>query len=412
MDYANQPRYMLTYVSTASQPWRDLPLGMADVLEPQLPLITREILVAIGQEVPEYARPLEGAFGEALRTGVDEALHRFVNLVRDPDSTDDRGRQVSVALGRAELRAGRTLDALQAAYRVGARVAWRRFASASHAAGVDQATAAQLAEAIFAYLDGLSADSVEGYAQAQSQLARERERRRSELVAVLLGRAPGVDAAAIASDLAWQPPRYGATLACPTDRLAGLARRLGSEVLAAHIDGLGCIIVPDAEGPGRRELLRVAAAGRRAAIGPEGPLAQLDLSWELAVAALELADGNSLVIADEHLATLLIERAAPVIERITTTRLVPLTDLTPTVRARMTATALAYVQHAGNAAAIARALKLHPQTARYRIARLRELLGDQLDDADARFELEAALRADSAQSRVSGRSPASAADGR
>ena len=42
----------------------------------------------------------------------------------------------------------------------------------------------------------------------------------------------------------------------------------------------------------------------------------------------------------------------------------------------MAATALAYVQHAGNAAAMAVALHLHPQTVRYRITRLRELLGD------------------------------------
>ena len=41
---------------------------------------------------------------------------------------------------------------------------------------------------------------------------------------------------------------------------------------------------------------------------------------------------------------------------------------------------------------MARALHLHPQTARYRTARLRELLGDQLDDPDALFELEIALR--------------------
>jgi DNA-binding PucR family transcriptional regulator len=60
----------------------------------------------------------------------------------------------------------------------------------------------------------------------------------------------------------------------------------------------------------------------------------------------------------------------------------------------MKATALAYVQHRGNASAMARALHLHPQTARYRIARLRELLGDALDEPDARFELEAALRVD------------------
>lgn len=38
-------------------------------------------------------------------------------------------------------------------------------------------------------------------------------------------------------------------------------------------------------------------------------------------------------------------------------------------------------------------LHVHPQTARYRIARLKELLGDDLDDPDARFDLELALRA-------------------
>jgi DNA-binding PucR family transcriptional regulator len=58
----------------------------------------------------------------------------------------------------------------------------------------------------------------------------------------------------------------------------------------------------------------------------------------------------------------------------------------------MEQTALAYVQHGGNAAAVARALGVHPQTARYRLARLRELLGDGLDQADTRFELELALR--------------------
>jgi DNA-binding PucR family transcriptional regulator len=45
---------------------------------------------------------------------------------------------------------------------------------------------------------------------------------------------------------------------------------------------------------------------------------------------------------------------------------------------------------------MAAAMHVHPQTARYRIARLRELLGDQLDDPDARFELQLALRAEAA----------------
>jgi DNA-binding PucR family transcriptional regulator len=42
---------------------------------------------------------------------------------------------------------------------------------------------------------------------------------------------------------------------------------------------------------------------------------------------------------------------------------------------------------------VAAALGIHPQTARYRLARLRELFGADLDDPDGRFWLEVALRA-------------------
>jgi DNA-binding PucR family transcriptional regulator len=49
---------------------------------------------------------------------------------------------------------------------------------------------------------------------------------------------------------------------------------------------------------------------------------------------------------------------------------------------------------------MARALHVHPQTARYRLAQLRELLGDQLDDPDARFELELALRSRAGSSSI------------
>jgi hypothetical protein len=384
---------MLSFVSNSAEPWRELPPSVADLLEPELPAITAEINSALGQEVPEYARPLEGAFGEAVRAGVEEALRRFIAMVRDSDPPDDPGRQMYIALGRGEMRAGRTLDALQAAYRVGARVAWRGFARATQAAGTDAEISARLAEAIFAYIDELSAESVEGYAQAQAELAGERDRQRAELVAALLGGAPGVDPAALALPLGWPLPRTAATVACPTGRAAGLARRLGSDTLFASFEAVGCVIVPDAEGPGRRELIRVASRGRLAAIGPDVPTDRLSLSWQLATAALDLADGRSLAVADEHLAELLVRFAAPVIERIAERRLAPLDQLTPAAHVRMKETALAYVQHVGNAAAIGRDLHVHPQTARYRVARLRELLGDQLDDPDARFELEAALRA-------------------
>ena len=95
---------------------------------------------------------------------------------------------------------------------------------------------------------------------------------------------------------------------------------------------------------------------------------------------------------DEALTELLLFENGGLVNRIAARRLAALDPLTPKSRRRMEETALAYVQQQGNAAAMARTLGVHPQTARYRLTRLRELLGDALDDPDARFELELALR--------------------
>src|ERR687893_1763354 len=123
--------------SNQSGPWRALPASVADVIEPELDAITEEIMATIAREVPEYARPFEGSFGHGVRTGVTEALRQFLAVIRSPSGARGPGREVYVALGRGELREGRTLDSLQSAYRGGARVAWRRLADAARRAGVD-----------------------------------------------------------------------------------------------------------------------------------------------------------------------------------------------------------------------------------------------------------------------------------
>jgi len=81
------------------------------------------------------------------------------------------------------------------------------------------------------------------------------------------------------------------------------------------------------------------------------------------------------------------------VDRIATRYLKPFNSLTPKAQERMRETALAYVQHGGNAVQMAQALNLHPQTIRYRVTQLRELLGDRLSDPGSRLELEVALRA-------------------
>jgi DNA-binding PucR family transcriptional regulator len=144
------------------------------------------------------------------------------------------------------------------------------------------------------------------------------------------------------------------------------------------------------------------------------PPAELRTSWTLARTALGaigaggIAPGGSatsagLVRVDDALTAVLLHQGRDLVDRIAQRRLAVLEELTPKARARMEETLLAYVREQGNAAATARALDVHPQTARYRLARLRELLGDELEDPDARFEIELALRG--LQLRERARSP-------
>jgi hypothetical protein len=274
-----------------------------------------------------------------------------------------------------------------------------RIGAAGLRAGLDPEVLTLLAESIFAYIDELSADSVEGYAEARSAVEGERQRRRRELFGLLLREPPAerADLEVAADAAAWALPGTIAALACSEEDLGRLGARLPPEALVSSLDGAGCALVPDPEGPGRGAALRGAVGDSVAALGPAGPLSALPFSWRLARDALRARaagaiEAPGLIRADDHLAELLLFEGRPLVDRIAARRLQPLADLTPGARRRLEQTALAYLSHQGNAAAAARALHLHPQTVRYRLARLRELLGDTLDDPGARFELEAALR--------------------
>src|SRR5690348_14596286 len=119
------------------RPFATFPPEVADVLRPVLPELADETIAAIAREVPGYRRAMGGSFGRAVRMGVEVAFNRFVDLLVDPGADLGGGRDTYVDLGRGEFQAGRSLDALLAAYRLGARLAWRRFVEAGTAGGLE-----------------------------------------------------------------------------------------------------------------------------------------------------------------------------------------------------------------------------------------------------------------------------------
>jgi hypothetical protein len=386
----------------AEHPWEGVPPEVAKVLRPELPALADEIVAELSHGVPDYARPLEGPFGKALRSGVEEALGRFTTLVENPGADRDEGREVYLNLGRGEMRAGRSMDALLAAYRLGARVAWRRLAAAGERAGLPPHTLYALAEAIFAYIDELSADSIEGYAREQAAAAGALQRRRQRLAALLIQEPPATPAAieAAAATGAWRLPRSLAALVVEAEgsgeQADRLALRLGPEVLVVQVAPFIVALVP-AGGRGRE--LEVAVRGRRAALGPTVTWQEAGVSFARARELLRLADDGAiedsggLLLAERHKLSLLLGVDRRLARDVADSALEPLEGETELSRERLGSTLDAWLRHRGRTEAVAKALHVHPQTVRYRLARLRELFGTRLDDPDARFELELALRA-------------------
>jgi DNA-binding PucR family transcriptional regulator len=102
---------------------------------------------------------------------------------------------------------------------------------------------------------------------------------------------------------------------------------------------------------------------------------------------------EQLPAAEEHLAELMVHGDPGLAEDLAGTRLEPLDSRSPSSRQRLLETLAAWLDHQGNVPQVAEALQVHPQTVRYRLAQLRELFGEKLEDPDARFELALAVRA-------------------
>lgn len=390
----------------AEQPWHELPPGIVDVLRPVLGEVGDEMIEAVAT-IPAYARPLEGPLGDGIRAGVQAALLHFLAEVEAgaPVVRPD----VYSALGRGEMRAGRSLESLLSAYRLGARVAWRRFAAAGTEAGLEPQVLYLLAESIFAYIDVLSAESAEGHALEQSAMAGEVDLQQRRLVRMLV-REPPMEAAAIqaaAAEAGWTLPRSLAVLAIGGENRTAPVPMLPTGTISEAIGELTCAIIEDPDGPGRRAVIERAVAGARAraGLGTTVDWTQARISFARARAALALApaaEAGGMIVARERIGELLLRSDPALAAELAAERLAPLDTLSAGSRRRLETTLRVWLAEQGRLGAVAAALGVHPQTARYRLGRLRELFEGQLDDPDGRFWLELAVRTRAADGQRAG----------
>ena len=378
-------------MNKTAAPWEAISPEVASRLQPALPALVEEIIDAVQVAVPAYERGLD----RNVRTGVQQAMEGFLELVAGGDEAQLPGHDVYFAFGRGEARSGRSLDALLSAYRAGARVAWRGMARAGDSAGVDPQELYSLAEAIFAYIDEISAVTAEGYTFEQSLAMRERQEQARRLIEALLAepQAPPADLRRIAEAAGWDLPESVAVLVFQSDHLDRTGARLPESMPFAQLEGLGWVLVPDPSAPGRRGELRAALREASAALGPAVPPERAAESAQRARLALDALDPERLVIADDHLLELLLHSGGSLAGDLARRRLAPLDELPENTRERLLETLAAWLDAQGEARPAAEALHVHVQTVRYRLGQLRDLLGGALDDPRGRLELALALRA-------------------
>jgi DNA-binding PucR family transcriptional regulator len=143
--------------------------------------------------------------------------------------------------------------------------------------------------------------------------------------------------------------------------------------------------------PATRELLERSLKGWGAVVGVTVDWARVPQSVRLAELTAQLAPAvdstGDPLFAEDHLATLALRGEQAAFALLTERRLAPFAALREATRERHLETLHSWLRHWGSRSAVADELRVHPQTVSYRIRQLRELLGDDLDDADARFEL-------------------------
>jgi hypothetical protein len=385
------------------RPWARVPSWVGAALRPELADTTDGIIEAVRAEVPEYARPLTGRFGARITEGVSVALGQFLDLLGRDDSLDDA--TVYRALGQLEHREGRTLAALQSAYQVGTRRLWQRLAASTTARQLPPEVIFSLAEALFGYIEQISAASVAGWADEEASRAGSLQARRHALVELLARPTAPAELERVAAAAGWTVPARLAALVVE-DAIAVAARLPGA--VGADLDPVGLVVVTARGEPDSAwlERLREAAGERRAVLGPVVEPAQAHRSVELAQAAWPLhaahrLDGGApLVRADEHLLPLLLAAAPELASALAERALAPLRALPAGAAARAEETLRAWFDAHGDVTATAAALHVHPQTVRYRLAGLRETFAGALDDPAARLELAVALRTGPAADRA------------
>ncbi len=379
---------------------------LVDALRQQLPSVAELTVAAVIDNVPSYADAWDGPMGQTIAEAVQLALAGFLHLVGSGRASDagtplQPALDGAYALGRGEARSGRPMDALLAAYRVGARIAWRELSQTAVSSRLPAVQLARFAELVFAYIDELSAASVAGHSDELATTGRVRERLLERLAQALLDGVAEDELAETAQRADWSPPESLIAVLLPSSQMRAARAGLDRAALSIGVEPgedeqpLTALLVPSTGAASRQFLFR-HLVGRQAVVGPDRPWTAVAASYRRALRVHRLVhtDDGAPIDTESYLARLVCTADGEALVDLRARALAPLAGLRGSSADRLVETLRSWLLHQGRREDIAADLSVHPQTVRYRMTQLRERYGERLQDPRVVEELTIALAMD------------------
>jgi len=390
-------------VATRSNP--GLPASLIDEIRRRRAGLARHMARAVVTLVRWDASTGEPPRREAIERACEAGIDLFLATAREARPATQRELREVAQLGILQARSSQSVEPVLAAYRLAARVAWNAILRAwrDHADANPEALVVT-ANYVFAALDQVAAQVTRTYVHAREQHMMRGTRARTRLLHSLISDT-------FDSELALQKqaltinlqlaPAYRALVVKSDDQVEGPADlELPARALADLTDPHTLVVLwPSERSALEDEVLALLASLRssrprtRAGLGGEHPgLRGISRSYLEAQQAVEVGrklwPERAMYPHDEVAPYLVLGQNPMVAERYVNHVLGPL--MRADTRGALLET-LEAVLTRGTVKAAAAALRLHRHTVLYRMEKLRELLGGDLDEPALRQRLRLAL---------------------
>ncbi|WP_026414508.1 PucR family transcriptional regulator [Actinomadura oligospora] len=368
--------------------------SLKDSLRPHVADAVREIEHEVRTHVLEYAQAMDnGDYRQILQRTITGTAACFIDSLGQERPDWTRLSALYTDLGAEDAVRGHGLELAQTALRVGSQVTCRRFIKDAYRFGWSHETLASLTDILFSLVATAADAAAQGYARQEGRISANRDHYRARLRDILIA-TPHPDPELVnryAGSAGWRPPRsIGVVALSPESRFRPSI--LPPEILADWDAPVPYLIVPDLEGPAADRNLAQFTAHRIAAVGPSVAVTQGADSLRWAVRAIDLiGDGilpsRQVTYCIDHVSLLAMSAAEDLVAPAAVRHLGSLLQQPPTRATPLLETLTTFLECGGNAAETAKRLRIHSQSVRYRLRRIRELTNTDIDASATSIDL-------------------------